>query len=85
MRVFGGLLLTLALNLPGLAQIPTVLARPPVSVEPATTNLPAQRIGPDDLIGLSVYDSPEFTRTIRIGPDGSLGFPCSKTASKPTA
>jgi len=82
MRVFGGLLLTLALNLPGLAQIPTVLARPPVSVEPATTNLPAQRIGPDDLIGLSVYDSPEFTRTIRIGPDGSLRLPMLKNRIK---
>jgi polysaccharide export outer membrane protein len=50
-------------------------ARPPVSVEPASTNLPAQRIGPDDLIGLSVYDSPEFTRTIRVGPDGTIRLP----------
>jgi polysaccharide export outer membrane protein len=50
-------------------------ARPLVSVEPASTNLPAQRIGPDDLIGLSVYDSPEFTRTIRVGPDGTIRLP----------
>ena len=57
------------------AQDPTVVARPPASVEPASTNLPAQRIGPDDLIGLSVYDSPEFTRTIRVGPDGTVRLP----------
>jgi len=64
------------------AQVPTVLARPPVSVEPASTNLPAQRIGPDDLIGLSVYDSPEFTRTIRVGPDGTLRLPMLKERVK---
>ena len=68
--------LTLALALP--AQTPTVLSRPPVSVEPASTNLPAQRIGPDDLVGLSVYDSPEFTRTIRVGPDGWIRLPMLK-------
>jgi polysaccharide export outer membrane protein len=64
------------------AQIPTVLSRPPVSVEPAATNLPAQRIGPDDLIGLSVYDSPEFTRTIRVGPDGAIRLPMLKQRVK---
>ncbi len=63
-------------------QPPTVLSRPPVSVEPASTNLPAQRIGPDDLIGLSVYDSPEFTRTIRVGPDGTLRLPMLKERVK---
>ena len=70
--------LAVVLALPVAAQTPTVLSRPPVSVEPATTNLPAQRIGPDDLIGLSVYDSPEFTRTIRVGPDGTIRLPMLK-------
>jgi len=51
-------------------------------VEPANTNLPAQRIGPDDLIGLSVYDSPELTRTIRVGPDGFLRIPMIKQPVK---
>jgi polysaccharide export outer membrane protein len=64
------------------AQEPTVISRPPVSVEPASTNLPAQRIGPDDLIGLSVYDSPEFTRTIRVGPDGTIRLPMLKQRIK---
>jgi polysaccharide export outer membrane protein len=63
----GVVLLTVAASLWG--------QRPPVSVEPASTNLPAQRIGPDDLVGLSVYDSPEFTRTIRVGPDGTIRLP----------
>ena len=72
--------LPLALALP--AQEPTVFSRPPVSVEPGTTNLPAQRIGPDDLIGLSVYDSPEFTRTIRVGPDGTIRLPMLKQRIK---
>ncbi len=38
-------------------------------------NLPAQRIGPDDLIAVSVYDAPEFTRTVRVGSDGMLRLP----------
>lgn len=61
------------------AQTPTATARPSASSEPASTNLPAQRIGPDDLLGLSVYDSPEFTRTVRVGPDGTIRLPMLKT------
>ncbi len=38
-------------------------------------NLPAQRIGPDDLLAVSVYDAPEFTRTVRVGADGMLRLP----------
>ncbi|HVN04971.1 MAG TPA: polysaccharide biosynthesis/export family protein [Bryobacteraceae bacterium] len=41
----------------------------------AAANLPAQRIGPNDLIAVSVYDSPELTRTVRIGADGSMRLP----------
>ena len=40
-----------------------------------TPNLPAQRIGPDDLVAVSVYDAPEFTRTVRVGADGMLRLP----------
>lgn len=44
---------------------------------PATggANLPAQRIGANDLIAVSVYDAPEFTRTIRVGADGTIRLP----------
>jgi polysaccharide biosynthesis/export protein len=41
----------------------------------AEANLPAQRIGPNDLISISVYDSPELTRTVRSGPDGYIRLP----------
>jgi polysaccharide biosynthesis/export protein len=38
-------------------------------------NLPAQRIQPNDLIAVSVYDEPELTRTVRVGEDGSIRLP----------
>ncbi len=41
-------------------------------------NLPQQKIGPDDLIGISVYDAPELTRTVRVGADGSFRLPMLK-------
>jgi len=39
------------------------------------SNLPVEKIGPDDLIGISVYDAPELTRTVRVGPDGDIRLP----------
>jgi len=38
-------------------------------------NLPAQEIGPNDLVAVSVYDEPALTRTVRIGADGALRLP----------
>ena len=38
-------------------------------------NLPAQKIGPNDLVAVSGYGSPELTRTVRVGPDGSMRLP----------
>ncbi len=38
-------------------------------------NLPAQRIGQDDLISVSVYDRPELTRTVRVAADGTIQLP----------
>jgi polysaccharide biosynthesis/export protein len=38
----------------------------------SSANLPAQKMGPRDLIAVQVYDSPELTRTVRIGADGFL-------------
>jgi polysaccharide export outer membrane protein len=46
--------------------------------EAGGANLPAQRIGPNDLIAVSVYDAPEFTRTVRVGPDGMIRLPMLK-------
>ncbi len=42
------------------------------------SNLPMQPIGQNDLIGLQVYDSPELTRTFRVGADGTLHLPMLK-------
>src|SRR6266567_5095383 len=44
----------------------------------ATSNLPLQRVGPEDLLGLQVYDAPEFTRTVRIAADGTIRMPMMK-------
>jgi polysaccharide biosynthesis/export protein len=41
----------------------------------ASTNLPAQPIGPNDLLHLSVYGVPELSQTIRVGADGSIRLP----------
>ena len=35
-------------------------------------NLPAQKIGPEDLIAVSVYGAPELSRTIRIPATSSV-------------
>jgi polysaccharide export outer membrane protein len=40
-----------------------------------TANLPAQKIGPRDLIAIQVYDSPELSRTVRVGADGMFRVP----------
>jgi polysaccharide export outer membrane protein len=41
----------------------------------AYSNLPTQPVGPDDLLALSVYDSPELTRTVRVDADGNIRLP----------
>jgi polysaccharide biosynthesis/export protein len=41
--------------------------------EPA--NLPVEKLGPDDLLGISVYDSPELSRTVRVDADGNIRLP----------
>ncbi len=38
-------------------------------------NLPAQRIGANDLIAVSVYGHPEFTRSVRVSADGHIRLP----------
>lgn len=43
--------------------------------EAAAANLPAQTLGIDDLVAISVYDAPEFTRTARVEADGTIHLP----------
>ena len=39
------------------------------------SNLPAEKIGPNDLIGLTVHNEPDLTRTVRVGADGDIRLP----------
>ena len=51
------------------------------AVDPSVSNaanLPAQKIGPNDLLVVAVYDSPELTRTVRVGGDGTIRLPMVK-------
>lgn len=41
-------------------------------------NLPAERVGPYDLLGITVYDSPELTRSARVDEDGAIRLPMVK-------
>src|SRR5438128_8582102 len=52
---------------------------PEISANSLPLNLPAQKIGPNDLISVSVYDAPEFTRAVRVGPDGQIRLPMLKS------
>src|SRR5580698_8356630 len=52
--------------------------RPNLMTEAGTANLPAQRLGVDDLLAISVYDAPEFTRTVRVETDGAIHLPLLK-------
>lgn len=45
-------------------------------------NLPAQPIGANDLIAISVYDAPELTRTVRVSSDGFIRLPMLKQRVK---
>lgn len=38
-------------------------------------NLPVEKLGPDDLLGISVYDSPELSRTVRVDAEGNIRLP----------
>jgi polysaccharide export outer membrane protein len=40
-----------------------------------SSDLPIERIGSDDLIGITVYDSPELTRTVRVDSAGEIQLP----------
>jgi len=46
--------------------------------EMANANLPAQKIGADDLIAVAAYDSPELTRTVRVSQEGQIRLPMKR-------
>jgi len=61
-----------------------VLAQKPPSLmeEVGHENLPAQRLGVDDLISISVYDAQELTRSVRVEQDGAIWLPLLKEGIK---
>ena len=56
--------------------------RPAATPESAAANLPAQPVGANDLVSVSVYDTPELSRTVRIGADGFMRLPMLKRRIK---
>jgi polysaccharide export outer membrane protein len=52
--------------------------RPVAIPDPSYSNLPAQRIGANDLLAISVYAAPELTRTVRVDGDGAIRLPMVK-------
>lgn len=47
----------------------------PVPAAAPSGNLPAQKIGPNDLLAVSVYGAPELTRSVRVSASGQLSLP----------
>jgi len=39
------------------------------------SNLPVEKIGSYDMVGITVYDAPEQTRTVRVDADGNIRLP----------
>ncbi len=52
--------------------------RPSLMEDAGKENLPAQKLGVDDLVAISVYDAPELTRTARVEPGGLIHLPLLK-------
>lgn len=71
-RIFCTLVL---LTLTGLSMAQT---RPGYMTNGLVANLPAQEIGVNDLISVSVYRSPELTRTVRVNSSGAITLPLLK-------
>ncbi|MGA9670255.1 MAG: polysaccharide biosynthesis/export family protein, partial [Terracidiphilus sp.] len=78
MRHFATILLTTlvagSISAQQLQHMPNQAGASEVSTN-AFSDLPIQRIGNDDLIGITVYDSPELTRTVRVDSAGEIRLP----------
>jgi polysaccharide export outer membrane protein len=77
LSAFFAIVLSLAAPLAG--QDTTRTVPTPVADLNPSSNLPFQPVGPEDLIGLQVYDAPEFTRTVRVSAEGSIRLPMLKS------
>jgi polysaccharide biosynthesis/export protein len=77
MRRLTTLLLTVALAVPASAQklqLPSQVGAGATTLS-ASGDLPIERIGNDDLLGITVYDAPELTRSVRVDSAGEIRLP----------
>jgi polysaccharide export outer membrane protein len=81
-QTFIALCAVFAISLPLTAQDPHQTVPTPVADLNPSSNLPLQRVGPEDLLGLQVYDAPELTRTVRVSADGTIRLPMLKAHLK---
>ena len=72
MRVAWSMMLAVAIPCGGQA-IPT--QQTPGATYTVVQNLPQLEIGKNDLLDITVYDSPELSGTFRVGPDGTITLP----------
>jgi polysaccharide export outer membrane protein len=56
--------------------------KPPPTPDSPLTNLPAYKIGPDDLLSINVYDAPELSKMVRVSSDGYVRLPMLKSRIK---
>ena len=59
-------------------QMPPGPVNPSASSSGDRSSLPAEKIGPDDLLGVSVYDSPELSHPVRVDANGAIRLPMVK-------
>jgi polysaccharide export outer membrane protein len=76
------LLVPILVCLSCLLSVASAQTRPPAVPETPGANLPAQPIGANDLVAVSVYDAPELTRTVRVSTDGFIRLPMLKQRVK---
>jgi polysaccharide biosynthesis/export protein len=76
------LLVPILVCLSGFLSVASAQTRLPALPETPGANLPAQPIGANDLVAVSVYDAPELTRTVRVSTDGFIRLPMLKQRVK---
>jgi polysaccharide export outer membrane protein len=69
------LAVSVASSVPAQPQVNPTHAGAGASSQSDSSNLPAEKIGRFDLIGITVYDAPELTRSVRVDGDGYIRLP----------
>jgi polysaccharide biosynthesis/export protein len=76
MRLLAILVLSLGVTSFGQEQVQPMAPSAVVSSSlPGGSNLPSQKIRPNDLVGIAVFGEPDLTRTVRVDPEGMIRLP----------